>query len=148
MSQSRSSPSLVHSNAKKEDKVLSHSEIVDRFKVLLQKATDFVFMSGMGQFICFVYYLMPVYIFCICEKQNKKLGECLFWNILLFIGVVCVILYCIFHCNAAWSSVESVGNEMPSGGAPETFSLFLLELLLSAAATITQRKGKWMASFY
>ncbi|XP_069997726.1 lysosomal-trafficking regulator isoform X2 [Penaeus vannamei] len=86
MSQSRSSPSLVLSNAKKDDKHLAHSEIVDRFKVLLQKATDFVFMS-------------------------------------------------------AWSSVESVGNEMPSGGAPETFSLFLLELLLSAAATITQRKG-------
>lgn len=47
MSQSRSSPSLVLSNAKKDDKHLAHSEIVDRFKVLLQKATDFVFMSGM-----------------------------------------------------------------------------------------------------
>lgn len=65
----------------------------------------------------------------------------------ILIGLVCVIFNCIFHCDAAWSSVESVGNEMPSGGAPETFSLFLLELLLSAAATITQRKGKVLVVF-
>lgn len=37
--------------------------------------------------------------------------------------------------------MESVASALPSASAPETFSLFLLELLLCAAATITQRKG-------
>ncbi|XP_071541821.1 uncharacterized protein [Panulirus ornatus] len=86
LNQSRSSPALTPENAKKEEKILSHSELVDRFRVLIQKATDFLFMS-------------------------------------------------------AWSSVEAVASALPSASAPETFSLFLLELLLCAAATITQRKG-------
>ncbi|XP_063878429.1 lysosomal-trafficking regulator-like isoform X2 [Scylla paramamosain] len=86
LSQSRSSPALGSEGSRKDDKVLAHSELVDRFKVLIQKATDFLFMS-------------------------------------------------------AWSSVESVACALPSASASENFSLFLLELLLSAAATITQRKG-------
>lgn len=48
LSQSRSSPALGSEGSRKDDKVLAHSELVDRFKVLIQKATDFLFMSGMG----------------------------------------------------------------------------------------------------
>ena len=46
LSQSRSSPALGSEGSKKDDKVLAHSELVERFKVLIQKATDFLFMSG------------------------------------------------------------------------------------------------------
>lgn len=46
LSQSRSSPALGSEGSRKDDKVLAHSELVDRFKVLIQKATDFLFMSG------------------------------------------------------------------------------------------------------
>lgn len=47
----------------------------------------------------------------------------------------------------AWSSVEAVASALPSASAPETFSLFLLELLLCAAATITQRRGTEYLAF-
>ncbi|KAK8729282.1 hypothetical protein OTU49_008737, partial [Cherax quadricarinatus] len=86
LNQSRSSPALTPDNSRKEEKVLAHSELVERFKVLIQKSTDFLFMS-------------------------------------------------------AWSSVEAVASALPSASAPETFSLFLLELLLCAADIIIQRKG-------
>ncbi|CAL4183102.1 unnamed protein product, partial [Meganyctiphanes norvegica] len=34
------------SNSRGEDKILAHSELIDRFKVILQKSTDFVFMAA------------------------------------------------------------------------------------------------------
>ncbi|KAK4309758.1 hypothetical protein Pmani_018634 [Petrolisthes manimaculis] len=85
-SSSSSSSQQTSDTEKREDKVLAHSELLYRFKVLVQKATDFLFMS-------------------------------------------------------AWSSVESMASVVSCPGAAETFSLFLLELLLSAVSAITQRKG-------
>ncbi|XP_066957517.1 lysosomal-trafficking regulator isoform X3 [Macrobrachium rosenbergii] len=92
ISQSRSSPSIVterkdrEKDKDKEKEPLSQGDLNERFKVLLQRAVDFVFLS-------------------------------------------------------AWSSVEAVACVMPSGNAVDAFSLFLLEMLLCATATITQRKG-------
>ncbi|KAK7001971.1 hypothetical protein SK128_023175, partial [Halocaridina rubra] len=92
LSHSRSSPSLAgekrarEKDKEKEKEPLSQADLNERFKVLLQRAADFVFLS-------------------------------------------------------AWSTVEAVGCTMSSGNAVDSFSLFLLEMLLCAAATITQRKG-------
>lgn len=61
LSQSRSSPALGSEGSRKDDKVLAHSELVDRFKVLVQKATDFLFMSG--KLICGEW------------KGNKRIGS-------------------------------------------------------------------------
>ncbi|XP_068245807.1 lysosomal-trafficking regulator isoform X3 [Palaemon carinicauda] len=92
ISQSRSSPSIVtekkdrERDKDKEKEPLNQGDLNERFKVLLQRAVDFVFLS-------------------------------------------------------AWSSVEAVACVLPSGNAVDSFSVFLLEMLLCATATITQRKG-------